>query len=97
MSLPAYSMRFLLKNDDVNVFRPFKRFVFELESLFSVMSLPVEDFFRFDFDFVDDVCARAALFDRLPLIIDIADELYSLADIRFKRCTLIASISVDNE
>lgn len=93
MYSPAYSMRFFRKNDEVSAFRPLVRFAFELVSLFTVTSLVV-DRFRDGFNLIDGV--RVSV-DRLPLIIEIEDELNSSILRRLMRDAFVKSVDVCNE
>lgn len=85
-------MRFFLKNDEVSNALRFR--AFELESLLSVPSLVVERL-RFGFNLTDG--GRVSIVDRLPLIIEIEDELYSSVFWRLNRGTFGASVIVCKE
>lgn len=94
--IPAYSTRFLRKNDEVSAFRPFNRFTLVLESLLSVASLPAVDRLRFWFMRIDGF---GVVVNRLALIIEIEDELNgnTLSPFRLDRDALAASVPDDNE
>lgn len=104
LCVPVYSARFLRKNDDVNAFRAFSRFAFDPKSFSPRSLLPVDDFLRrIFFDLVDKLDGVRATVDRLPLIIDIDDDILSSAPLFaaalcFDRAKIFAeSMLVDSE
>lgn len=84
VSVPAYSIRFRLRNDDVNVFRFLKFIPFKIESVSSV------DLFCSDLDLINDTLETGGW---LSLIIEIDAELFSSVDREYRLfCASMASL-----